>query len=237
MDELVLDFSSKIEHRFNDEEKNLLLGALDHSRHTHGERKRASGEPAYYHDIRVAEILLELGMDLESILAGLLHDTIEERISGFAQDVNSDSKIEGRPASKDKSASEDSKIRPRGIQQPPRSERALKKKDSKTLSSLLAAPDPLIEEQFGAQTAMIVAGVNRLSSVKAKNKTVHAAETMRKMLFALTSDIRVILVKLADKLDSMRTLKYLPEDRQKEIATECIDIYALGSDFFLTIFR
>ena len=230
MDELVQDFSSKIDYRFNYEEKNLLLKALDHSRHTHGERKRASGEPAYYHDIRVAEILLDLGMDLESILAGLLHDTIEERISGFAHEANSDSKIEGNPASKDKSAFEDSQIQSRGILQAPRGERALKKKGSTTLNSLLAAPDLFIQEQFGRQTAMIVAGVNRLSSVKAKNKTVHAAETMRKMLFALTSDIRVILVKLADKLDSMRTLKYLPEDRQKEIATECIDIYAPLAD-------
>jgi len=103
-------------------------------------------------------------------------------------------------------------------------------KDAGALNSLLAAPDPRIEEQYGKETAMIVAGVNRLSSVRAKNKSVHAAETMRKMLFALTSDIRVILVKLADKLDSMRTLKYLPEERQKEIATECIDIYAPLAD-------
>jgi len=105
-----------------------------------------------------------------------------------------------------------------------------KEKDLAGLSSLLAMPDPRIEERYGKETATIVAGVNRLSSVRAKNKSVHAAETMRKMLFALTSDIRVILVKLADKLDSMRTLKYLPEDRQKEIATECIDIYAPLAD-------
>ena len=230
MDEFVNEFSSKIEHRFNDEEKNLLINALDHAHSVHGERKRASGEPAYYHDIRVAEILLDLGMDLDSILAGLLHDTIEERISGFVQDANLDRNIEGKPANREKSALEESRISPRGIKQTTKGEHALKKKSSNALSSLLAAPDPFIEERFGPQTAVIVAGVNRLSSVKAKNKTVHAAETMRKMLFALTSDIRVILVKLADKLDSMRTLKYLPEDRQKEIATECIDIYAPLAD-------
>jgi len=109
-------------------------------------------------------------------------------------------------------------------------DRVSKDYDAQTISSLLAEPDPQIQGLFGLEAATIVAGVNRLSSVRAKNRSVHAAETMRKMLFALTSDIRVILVKLADKLDSMRTLKYLPENRQKEIATECIDIYAPLAD-------
>jgi GTP pyrophosphokinase len=59
---------------------------------------------------------------------------------------------------------------------------------------------------------------------------VQAAETIRKMLFAMARDIRVIIIKLADKLDSMRTLKYLPEDRQKEIAAECLDVFAPLAD-------
>jgi GTP pyrophosphokinase len=219
MDELVQSLLSKAGQRFSPEQTNLLSSAAAYAQTAHGDRKRASGEPAFYHDIRVAEILLDLGMDLESILAGLLHDTIEERTSGFSQTPDSTHDRSG-------TASGSSKALPRQGN----AERAHKEKDVAALSSLLAVPDSRIEERYGKETAMIVAGVNRLSSVRAKNKSVHAAETMRKMLFALTSDIRVILVKLADKLDSMRTLKYLPEDRQKEIATECIDIYAPLAD-------
>ena len=78
--------------------------------------------------------------------------------------------------------------------------------------------------------ALLVEDTARLEALRAKNKTVHAAETIRKMLFAMARDIRVIIVKLADKLDSMRTLKYLDEERQKEIAAECLDIYAPLAD-------
>lgn len=219
MDEILQNFLSKAEHRFNAEEKNFLSSAAEYTQSTHGDRKRASGEPAFYHDVRVAEILFELGMDLDSVLGGLLHDTIADRTSGFSKAPDSAHDQDGVSQNPAKA------VLPQG-----KAERKRKEKDAGALNSLLAAPDPRIEEQYGKETAMIVAGVNRLSSVRAKNKSVHAAETMRKMLFALTSDIRVILVKLADKLDSMRTLKYLPEERQKEIATECIDIYAPLAD-------
>ena len=219
MDELVQSFLSKAGQRFGSEQTVLLSSAVDYAQTALVDRKRASGEPAFYHDVRVAEILLDLGMDLESIMAGLLHDSIEDRASGF-------SRAPDFPKNRGGTSPGPSKVLP----QEGKAERAHKEKDIAGLSSLLATPDPRIEERYGKETATIVAGVNRLSSVRAKNKSVHAAETMRKMLFALTSDIRVILVKLADKLDSMRTLKYLPEDRQKEIATECIDIYAPLAD-------
>lgn len=215
MDELAQDFLSKAEIRFTAEKRDILSSAVMYCQHSHGDKKRASGEPAFYHDLRVAEILLDLGMDLESIIAGLLHDTVAERVSGYAPG---------------QAAQAASRRKVPGASEPARTERSKSEKETGTLNSLLAAPNPQIEEMYGTDTALIVAGVSRLSSVRAKNKSVHAAETMRKMLFALTSDIRVILVKLADKLDSMRTLKYLPEDRQKEIATECIDIYAPLAD-------
>ncbi|GAB6275732.1 MAG: bifunctional (p)ppGpp synthetase/guanosine-3',5'-bis(diphosphate) 3'-pyrophosphohydrolase [Rectinema sp.] len=230
MDEILQNFLSKAEHRFNAEEKNFLSSAAEYTQSTHGDRKRASGEPAFYHDVRVAEILLELGMDLESILAGLLHDTTVDRVSGFSPVPNSAQESSNKPDSGGQPQSSAAQ-NPNKVSSPQgKSGRTRKEKDAGALNSLLAAPDPHIEELYGKETALIVAGVNRLSSVRAKNKSVHAAETMRKMLFALTSDIRVILVKLADKLDSMRTLKYLPEERQKEIATECIDIYAPLAD-------
>jgi len=227
MDENARNFLAKAEHRFNPEEMKLLLDASDYAQRVHGEKRRASGEPAFYHDIRVAEVLLEMGMDLESILAGLVHDTIVERNSGFSPSPGA---VSGESSGPESSGSQTAQAPQRPSPQNRRQERTRKEKEAETLNSLLAAPDEVIEDRFGADTAKIVAGVNRLSSVRAKNKSVHAAETMRKMLFALTSDIRVILVKLADKLDSMRTLKYLPEGRQKDIATECIDIYAPLAD-------
>ena len=96
-----------------------------------------------------------------------------------------------------------------------------------------SSPRPLaveLAERFGPEVTRLVEGVSRLAALKAKNKTVQAAETIRKMLFAMTQDIRVIIIKLADKLDNMRTLKYLPEERQKEIASECLDIFAPLAD-------
>lgn len=202
-DELATDFLAAASARLGEERRNVLEQALLYSIRTHGTKTRASGEPAWHHDVRVAQTVLEMGMDLESVLAALLHDAVEERTSGFVVQT----KTEEQRARRESASSREAAIR-----------------------SLLAVSDPEIEEAFGTETAHIVAGVNRLSSVRAKNKSVHAAETMRKMLFALTSDIRVILVKLADKLDSMRTLKYLPAERQKEIAAECIDIYAPLAD-------
>ncbi len=84
MDELAQNFLSKAEIRFTAEKRDILSSAVMYCQHSHGDKKRASGEPAFYHDLRVAEILLDLGMDLESIIAGLLHDTVAERVSGYA---------------------------------------------------------------------------------------------------------------------------------------------------------
>jgi len=143
--------------------------ALDYAVHAHGDKKRASGEPAYYHDISVAEILLDLNMDLPSILAGLLHDTIEERTSGFHTAPRSATPKEqgDHPNPRDHLKNKASgKV-----------DRVSKDYDAQTISSLLAEPDPQIQGLFGLEAATIVAGVNRLSSVRAKNRSVHAAET------------------------------------------------------------
>ncbi|MCX7024537.1 MAG: RelA/SpoT family protein [Spirochaetes bacterium] len=82
----------------------------------------------------------------------------------------------------------------------------------------------------GEAVANLVEETTRIAALKAKNKTIQAAETIRKMLFAMTRDIRVIIVKLADKLDNMRTLKWLPDLERKRIATECVDIFAPLAD-------
>jgi GTP pyrophosphokinase len=133
---------------------------------------RASGEPAVTHPDRVGVILADMGMDADSVIAGVLHHALE-----------------------------DGKV---------------KKAD--------------IEARCGPQVAMLVDEIARMAALKAKNKTIQAAETIRKMLFAMTADLRVIIVKLADKLDNMRTLRWLPPEDRRRIAAECVDIFAPLAD-------
>ncbi len=134
----------------------------------HGDQKRASGEPFFIHPLTVAEFLVDLGMDYETVIAALLHDVLED---------TSTSETEMR-------------------------------------------------KEFGRQVVALVDGVTKISIVKAKSKTIQETETMRKMLIAMTKDIRVIIIKLADKLHNMKTLQYLPEAKRKSIANECLEIYA-----------
>jgi len=83
-----------------------------------------------------------------------------------------------------------------------------------------------LRREFGREVESLVHGVTKISFVRGKSRTLQGAETIRKMLFAMVKDIRVILIKLADKLHNMRTLGYLDAESQKRIATECLDIYA-----------
>ncbi len=83
-----------------------------------------------------------------------------------------------------------------------------------------------LRRQFGREVESLVQGVTKISQIRGMSASAQQAETIRRMLFAMVKDIRVILIKLADKLHNMRTLQYLEEDRRKRIATECLDIYA-----------
>ncbi|RPJ05269.1 MAG: bifunctional (p)ppGpp synthetase/guanosine-3',5'-bis(diphosphate) 3'-pyrophosphohydrolase, partial [Spirochaetaceae bacterium] len=83
-----------------------------------------------------------------------------------------------------------------------------------------------LRSRFGREVEALVFGVTKIDSIHAKSKSVLEAETIRKMLFAMVKDVRVILIKLADKLHNMRTLEHLPEERRKRFAQECLDIYA-----------
>lgn len=134
----------------------------------HDKQKRANGEPYFIHPIQVASILIDLDLDVETIMAALLHDTVED----------TDITLE------------------------------------------------FLEQQFGKEVAVLVDGVTKISIIKAKNKSNQEIETIRKMVIAMTKDIRVIFIKLADKVHNMRTLKYLKPERQKILSQECLDIYA-----------
>jgi len=83
-----------------------------------------------------------------------------------------------------------------------------------------------LRDEFGKEVEQLVNGVTKIASVKAKNRSTQQSETIRKMLLAMVKDLRVILIKLADKLHNMRTLEYKTADRRKAIAQECLDLYA-----------
>ncbi|HUV08066.1 MAG TPA: bifunctional (p)ppGpp synthetase/guanosine-3',5'-bis(diphosphate) 3'-pyrophosphohydrolase [Spirochaetia bacterium] len=84
----------------------------------------------------------------------------------------------------------------------------------------------VLGQRFGGDVELLVEGVTKIALLRAKSKSVQNAETIRKMLFAMVKDIRVILIKLADKLHNMRTLEYLDSEKGRRIAQECLDIYS-----------
>lgn len=134
----------------------------------HAAQRRKSGEPYLVHPVRVARTLAQLGLDTESIVAGMLHDAVED--------------------------------------------------------SELTAYE--LGEQFGRTVATIVDGVTKLGKVPYLSRQEQQAESFRKMLLAMSEDIRVLLVKLIDRLDNMRTLQHMPRDKQERISRETMQIYA-----------
>jgi len=146
----------------------LLRRAYIFSAREHRSQVRRSGEPYLVHPIEVAYILADLELDTASIVAGLLHDVVED-----------------------------------------------------TLTTI-----ETVSEYFGADVAHIVAGVTKISKLQFASKEQAEAENLRKMILAMVDDIRVILVKLADRLHNMRTLEHLARDKQERIARETAEIYA-----------
>ncbi len=138
------------------------------SEKAHEGQKRRSGEPYFIHPVTVAGILAELGMDTDSIVAGLLHDCLEDTNVTY---VN-------------------------------------------------------IEKEFGRPVADLVNGVTRLGKIVYSSKEEAQMEDLRKMFIAMAKDIRVIIIKLADRLHNARTFQYLPENKQREKSLETMDIYA-----------
>lgn len=134
----------------------------------HAEQKRLSGEPYIIHPLSVAIILAELGMDEASVIAALLHDTVEDTSITHEQ----------------------------------------------------------LQSEFGETVADLVEGVTKIGKVSITSKEEQQAENIRKMLIAMSRDIRVIIIKLADRLHNMRTLMFKPEQRRREIALETLEIYA-----------
>jgi GTP pyrophosphokinase len=145
-----------------------LRKAYVFSAKVHQGQVRLSGEPYLTHPMEVAAVLVELKMDIPSVVTGLLHDTIEDTLTT------------------------------------PEELRAL----------------------FGEEVADLVDGVTKIGKITFRTSEERQAENFRKMLLAMARDIRVILVKLADRLHNMRTLEFQQESRRRRIAQETLDIYA-----------
>lgn len=145
-----------------------IVSAYELAEKYHHNQKRESGEPYITHPLSVAYILLELGMDTDTICAALLHDVVEDT-----------------PC---------------------------------TLEEL--------QKNFGSDVAMLVNGVTKLKKVETFTKDEQKAENIRKILLAMSEDIRVIIIKLADRLHNMRTLNYCKDSKRRTIAHETMNIYA-----------
>lgn len=145
----------------------ILRKCYEFAEKMHAGVKRSSGEPYIIHPLNVAGTLIKLKMDLDSIMAGLLHDTVE-----------------------------DCDVSPEDI-----------------------------AKMFGQSVAQIVVGCTKISKIKFKTKEESQAENFRKMVVAMAQDLRVIIVKLADRMHNMRTLQYMTKEKQQAKAQETLDIY------------
>ena len=146
-----------------------IIEAYLFAKDAHEGQKRHSGEPYIIHPLAVAEILTEVEADDKTIIAGLLHDVIEDTEYTFED----------------------------------------------------------VEQRFGHDVAVLTEGVTKLGKVKGRTKSEQKMENIRKMILAMATDIRVIIVKLADRLHNMRTLQFhSSEVKRRQIAQETLDIYS-----------
>ena len=162
------EFYEKIKKIYSDSELENIRHAYEVAKQAHKAQLRRSGEPYIIHPIAVAGILADLGMDSQSLIAALLHDTVED-----TELTNED-----------------------------------------------------IVKNFGEEIAQLVDGVTKLAKVPTETKAEAQAENIRKMLLAMSNDIRVIIIKLADRLHNMRTINYVREEKRRETALETLEIYA-----------
>jgi GTP pyrophosphokinase len=149
-------------------DRELIEKAYEFAKRKHEGQFRKSGEPYFSHPAEVAYILAELKMDVPTIVAGLLHDTLEDTDTNYQE----------------------------------------------------------LEDEFGREVAFIVKGVTKLEGYSFQSKEEKEAESFRNLLISLAEDIRVLIVKLADRLHNMRTLHHMKRESQLRNAKETLTIYA-----------
>ncbi len=164
----VHDLIERVQRYNPNAQVDLIRRAYDFSARAHEGQVRRSGEPYLKHPLAVAEVLATLKLDVPAIVAGLLHDTVEDTVCTQAQ----------------------------------------------------------IEEEFGKNVARLVDGVTKIGQIHFKSYEEKQAENFRKMLISMADDVRVILIKLADRLHNMRTLEHLSPAHQQKVAQETLEIYA-----------
>lgn len=159
---------TKAQQVYGDEGVKKIKEAYTFAENAHKSQLRSSGEPYIIHPLEVALILMDLGLDVDTVVAGLLHDVVEDT----------------------------------------------------------GVPIEELTKLFGAEVADLVDGVTKLGKIAFKTKEEQQAENLRKMFLAMAKDIRVIIIKLADRLHNLRTLEYVDEEKQREKAYETLEIYA-----------
>jgi RelA/SpoT family (p)ppGpp synthetase len=162
------DLCNRVGSYYSEEQIEKVRRAYEFGAHAHSGQLRQSGEPYIQHPLEVANILAEMHMDHDTLVAAMLHDVIEDTETG-----------------KEK-----------------------------------------ISTEFGDEVATIVDGLSKLTQIEFESHAEKQASNFQKMLMAMADDIRVILVKLADRLHNMRTLGALAPDKRRRIARETLDIYA-----------
>lgn len=161
-----------------DEDQLLELeSAIEIASKAHTGQKRKSGEPYIIHPLAVAGILIDWGMDIDSVLAGVLHDTVEDTELTIEE----------------------------------------------------------VENIFGSDVAFLVDGVTKISQARAGMQNLEeylpqTRDNLSKLLIAVGQDVRVIIIKLADRLHNLKTLKHMPRDKQLKIARESLDVFAPMAD-------
>jgi len=145
----------------------LLQRAYVYTAKVHDGQVRHSGEPYLVHPLEVAGILVDMRLDDVTIVAGLLHDTVEDTLTSLDE----------------------------------------------------------IKRLFGEEVGFLVEGLTKISKIEFTSAKERQAESFRKMLIAMSKDIRILLIKLVDRLHNMRTVQYAVEDKARRIAQETLDIY------------
>lgn len=169
---MIQELIKKIESYNPEADMDPIYEAYRFAKEHHEGQKRNSGEDYIVHPLNVAQILAEMNMDVPTIIAGLLHDTIEDT------DVSYDD----------------------------------------------------VKDKFGEEVANLVEGVTKLKMLSYQTKQEKQAENIRKMVLAMAKDIRVVIVKFADRLHNMRTLEYMTPEKKHDKALETIEIYAPLAD-------
>src|SRR3569623_1812960 len=162
------DLAERVRSYNPNTDEDLLNRAYVYAMKAHGSQTRASGDPYFSHPLEVAAILTDLKLDDATIVAALLHDTIEDTEATRAE----------------------------------------------------------IDQIFGSEIGALVEGLTKLKRLELVSREAKQAENLRKLLLAIADDVRVLLVKLADRLHNMRTLEFVPTESRRRIAEETLDIYA-----------